>query len=427
VPRSGNTSLSSGGSSDQYGWSRKSLAELVAFYWDEIAPEMRRDGLTPDEEWPRYEWLLDRGYGGLDYALRTHHDLTLREFFVDVCGVDEETREGYEWGFDHDRTRAAIEGYLEEGDWEGLSPQTLRSRRTHIARYVRVYERLHGMADVVDPLQAVERKRRETKRVRAVADALAEELAPRTLVKYLQDVQRWYREYLAEYESAAYDPTRKLTKPYDVPDPDNRPLSAEQVRRLYDAADDLAERLTVVALAGWGLRRGEVASLHVSQFQLDADHPHLTFDHRKNADADGPSTVAIVYGLDEAAARMDALDAAGWNGYLFPSSTAASGHVHGSTVYRRFKRLAEKAGVRVDGDLPHPHQGRRFWYDAYRDAVADLIDLAQEIADDQGASDPRTVYENYWSEQRRRALRRDAMKDRLRKTFEGAGSVGPGE
>lgn len=413
---------STAGSSEQrYRWSEKSLAELKAFYWDEIAPEMRRDGLVPDEEWPRYRWLADHGFSGIDYALREHHDITLQEFFVDAVGVTEPNRstDQYDWEIEHEATIRALEGYLRDGRWKNLASETLTARRSHLATYVRTYAAVHGTSDLLAPLRDVTNKRRETDRVRAVAKAMEGDLSVRTLVKYLQDVQRWYREYLAEYEGAEFDPTRNLTKRYDVPQPDNTPLSAGHVRDLYEACESAEERLVVLGLAGWGLRRSELAALYVSQIDLDVDPPYLAFERRKNAsNVDGPSTVTLVCGVEELTDRLETLEAEpGWNGYLFPSNRAKSGHIADSTIYRRFRRLAERADVRVDGERPYPHQGRRFWYDTYKDAVADVIELAREIAMDQGASDPRTIYRNYWSEAERRQLRRDAMHERLVEAF----------
>ena len=419
-----------GSSRQRYRWSEKSLEELEAFYWDEIAPEMRRDGLVPDEEWPRYRWLVDHGFSGLDYALREHHDLTLREFFVDVVGVADPDRateadrstDGHDWDIEHEATIQALEGYLRDGRWKNLAAETLTARRSHLATYVRTYTAVHGTSDLLTPLRDLANKRQETDRVRAVAKAMEDDLSVRTLVKYLQDVQRWYREYLAEYEGAEFDPTRNLTKRYDVPEPDNTPLSAGHVRNLYGACESAEERLVVLGLAGWGLRRSELAALHASQIELDADPPYLAFERRKNASTvDGPSTVTLVCGVEELTGRLETLEAdPEWNGSLFPSSLAESGHVADSTIYRWFRRLAERAEVRVDGERPHPHQGRRFWYDTYKDAVADVIELAREIATDQGASDPRTIYRNYWSEAERRQLRRNAMHERLVEAFGGS-------
>ncbi len=105
-------------------------------------------------------------------------------------------------------------------------------------------------------------------------------------------------------------------------DPDNLTLSSEQVRRLYDAVETPDEELLVLALCGWGLRRNEVASLHVSQLVLEGDDPHIHFEERKN----GPGTVALIYGRETLADRIDTLGSVNreWTGYLFPSRQASN-------------------------------------------------------------------------------------------------------
>jgi integrase len=193
-------------------------------------------------------------------------------------------------------------------------------------------------------------------------------------------------------------------------------LTAEQVRRIYEAADTIEQRLITIALAGWGLRPGEVAALHASQISLDTDDPHLEFDEdRKN----GPGTVALLVGLEALADRLDELaEADDWNGYVFPSDRAAAGHIHVDTVRRRFKRLAREGGVTVAGDTPKAKMGRRFWYNSYQEAVSELLDQLDEIAAEQGSDSAEVVMANYLSEERRRNHRRDAMRDTLKSVFD---------
>ena len=70
----------------QYQWSRKSLSELVDFYYTEIRPAMQKDDYDPKQGRPSYEWLAANGFSGLSYTLREHHDLTVKEFFIDCLG-----------------------------------------------------------------------------------------------------------------------------------------------------------------------------------------------------------------------------------------------------------------------------------------------------------------------------------------------------
>ncbi len=106
-----------------------------------------------------------------------------------------------------------------------------------------------------------------------------------------------------------------------------------------------------------------------------------------------------------------------WSGYLFPSTQAETGHIDSDTVRNRFHRLAKQAGVRVDGGLPKPHMARRFWYSQYQDALADVLDRLDIIADEQGSSSADVVHQNYLSEEKRREARRPAMRELLADAF----------
>lgn len=402
-----------------------SLEDLEEFYWDEIGPQLRRENRSPDQDYPRYQWLVEHGYGGLQRALRRDHNLTLKEFFTDELGVVdavENDADGYDWGITHKRTIEALEAHLREGEYEQLAESTLKSRRAHLKKFVQTYESLHGSSDVISPLQSVDQKLEETERVRTVAKYLMSELgSERSAHSYLTDVQLWYRDHLLEYEGAVFDPTRKLTNPLDPPEPENAALTAAQVRNLFTTAEDDSERMLVLGLAGWGLRRDEVAALHVSQIQLDVDEdtdevPFISFESRKN----GPSSVSLLYGLETLRNRIAALeDSGGWNGYLFPSGSASTGHIAGTTVWRRVQQLGERAGILIDGEPPKPHQARRFWFREYQQAHSDLLDLAEEIGKEQGSDDPGTIVTNYWSEAERRHHRRRFMRERLAGAFRG--------
>ena len=91
-------------SESQYQWARKSLSELVDFYYTEIRPAMQEADYDPQHGRPSYEWLAANGFSGLSYTLREHHNLTIKEFFVDEVGLDNDTprgdneESGYEWG-----------------------------------------------------------------------------------------------------------------------------------------------------------------------------------------------------------------------------------------------------------------------------------------------------------------------------------------
>jgi integrase len=191
------------------------------------------------------------------------------------------------------------------------------------------------------------------------------------------------------------------------------------VRALHEAAADSAERLLVVALCAWGLRPNEVAGLHVRQFRLDPPDnavPYIEFRERKN----GPGEVSLLYGRDELEAHLDALAADdSWCGYVFPSPHASRDHVSRWTVWNRFRRLANRAGLdEIDGESPSPTMGRRFWYDAYSSSLDVVLGSLDEIAAEQGSSSPEVVLQNYLSEARARELRREFMREQLAAAFE---------
>ncbi|RDZ50170.1 integrase, partial [Haloferax sp. Atlit-4N] len=116
--------------------------------------------------------------------------------------------------------------------------------------------------------------------------------------------------------------------------------------------------------------------------------------------------------------RIDSLsDRENWNGYLFPSRSSSTGHVSVSTIRRRFNQLADTAGVVVDGDTPTPKMGRRFWYSAYQEAVGEVLEGLEGVAEDQGSSSTEVVLRNYLSREQERKARRRRMYEKLQAAF----------
>ncbi|MDS0301160.1 hypothetical protein NDI76_20695 [Halogeometricum sp. S1BR25-6] len=104
-----------------------------------------------------------------------------------------------------------------------------------------------------------------------------------------------------------------------------------------------------------------------------------------------------------------------WTGYLFPSLQGETPYVTRDTIRNWFQKLASKAGLpeRIEGEWPSPQLCRRFWYDTYT-AVLEGVD---EIAAEQGSSDPQVVMQNYLSESRSRRVRREFMRELLDEAF----------
>ena len=404
-------------SRDRIRWSHKSLDDLRSFWNKEIEPDLRRAGVDLSER-PTYSDLLETGYGGLQDALREQHDTTLAEFCRSV-GYFEDDSEGYQWGLEDDRATDELESYIRTlARRRNLAESTVETKRSRLATYARLYRDVHGSADLIARLGDLAHRADEIERVLAVFDELDRDLdSEASKLRYLGDVSQFY-DHLQRRGKAAYNPAETIDMEYgwERSEPDNPTLTSTQVRRLYEAVDGPDEELLILALCGWGLRRNEVAGLHVSQLALEGDDPHIYFEERKN----GPGTVALLYGRETLADRIDGLGSADreWAGYLFPSRQAASGHVVGETIQARFQRIAERAGVRVRGECPTSKMGRRFWYTAYANAQKQLLENLDAIAADQGSSDASVVLKNYLSEAERRQYRREYMREALAEAFE---------
>ncbi|MFC4989270.1 tyrosine-type recombinase/integrase [Saliphagus infecundisoli] len=399
-------------------WSQKSLDELQHVWTVDIEPALERAGYDLDSR-PTYQQLLDVGYGGICYTLREHHELTLLEFLARVGYDEDPSSDSNPWDIDDETTINELNAYIRTLDQRrNLAESTITTKRSRLATYARLYHDIHGSADLVSRLTDLESQPDEIERILAVFDELDRDLeSDASKLRYLGDVSQFY-EHLQRRGKAAYNPAATIEMEYgwQRPEPDNAALSSDQVRQIYDAVDESSDELLILALCAWGLRRNEVAALHVSQLVLESEDPHIHFEERKN----GPGTVALIYGRKTLVDRLDVLGASDreWNGYLFPSTAAASGHIVGETVQSRFQRLAEHADVYVRGKTPTSKMGRRFWYTTYLESQTDLLENLDAIAADQGSSDPSVVLKNYLSEEERRQYRREFMRNRLAAAFD---------
>jgi integrase len=104
---------------------------------------------------------------------------------------------------------------------------------------------------------------------------------------------------------------------------------------------------------------------------------------------------------------------------VFPSSRGETPHVTRDTIRNRFQKLAADADLpeRIEGERPSPQLCRRFWYDTYTAVLEGVLEGVEEIAAEQGSSDPQVVMQNYLSDSRSRHLRREFMREQLVEIF----------
>ena len=411
-------------------YSTMDLEDAEAFYHDEITPQMRAEGLAPDHETPTYSWL-ESHFPGFIKHLSRRFDLSPGDFYEKIDVPVESKPEERPFDFvDDEETRAALEDYLVElRDRQGRAESTVATRRSALRLYVRTYKDVNATDDLLRPLHDDAARADEMDRVADTFDVLRRREDTLTTHasrrKYVQEVRQFYTHQVT-FKGARHNPTDQLERRFgwdSTPEWDNQALEADQIRTLYQTATDPVDRLIVIGVCGWGLRPSEVASLRVDQLVLDPPEddteagPYIEFgSERKN----GPGTVALLTGVEDATARIDTVvEEAGddWMGAVFPSSSAESGHLSTSTVRRRFKNLAERAGVTVDGEVPTPKMGRRYWYTAYGEAVRRVAERFADVAEEQGSKSAEVVLDNYLSEAEKRRHRREEIREDLEGLF----------
>lgn len=415
-------------SSAQTNWSRKSLDELETLYTTQISSALRHAGYNPNIR-PTHDELQEVGYGGLARALRRDHDTTLKHWCINELGLKtrESDHEKFTWNTANQDAIDLFNRFL-DAHTHGWEYATYVTNRARLNKYITAYENANPHRNITDALDDPEEKPDERARVREAFRILDTTLAaPNSKLQYYSTINAWY-DWLEREGIFAYNPADGIQNEFswDPGDPENQPLTADDVHALYRTTTNSSQRLLVIGLAAWGLRRSELAALHEDQLVLDppdGETPYIDFQHRKN----GPSQVNLLYGIDVLQERLNTLAAApDWNGYLFPSPTASTGHRTGRTLYNRFQRLADDAGVTVEGETPKPHMGRRFWYEAYQEVVTELVAALRGVAKDQGSDDVATMARHYHSPEARRQARHDLMAQELEDTFGGLVDRAPG-
>lgn len=403
-------------------WSLLDREQLVTAYREFVEPELRADGKAVTDR-PTHAWLREHGFRTLIYTLREHHDTTFTAFWCEDLGYGDEQDDGYSWAISDENTIDALESFLDSRRQRGdLAESSVRTLRSRLNRYVRAYYAVTGEADVLRRVapDAETPQHAATDAAWSAIDRLdaTAELAERTVARIHEATSAWY-DHLVRRQRAAFNPVSGLQAEFNwtretAADP--VALSASHVRALDDAATTTKERLLLRALCAWGLRSSEVAALHISQLSLNTSPPFIAFDERKN----GPGEVSMLYGVSALERRLANLgDRPSWSGYLFPSTQSTSGHVTRQTIRNWFLDLVARGDVpdEIAGQTPKPQMGRRFWYSAYSEAIERVSEGIEEIAIEQGSSDPQVVLENYLSDERARQLRREYMREQLQTAF----------
>jgi site-specific recombinase XerD len=407
-------------------WTSCSLEDFTALYWDEIALCFEAGGIDPRGEKPTHQWFRDHDARSFLAALRRHHDRSFGKFWNEDLDLGDD-EEGYTWATTDDATIDALEQFLNRRKSRySLASSSVDALRTRLNLYVRAYQEANGTDDLLTPIQR-DRENPAYEAVDAVYAAFdwlnegaEREYSAQTLQRVRRVVDAWYQ-HLVGRRVASINPASGLYDEFkwEVEDSSTPSLSANHIRKLMQTSETTREQLLVVALAGWGLRASEVAALRVSQFHRDVpedDVPFITFGSRKN----GPGEVSLLYGMDVLDSRIDELaHDETWTGYLFPSSQGETPYVTRDTIRNWFQNLVLEAGLpeRIEGERPSPQLCRRFWYDTYSAVLEGVLEGVDEIAAEQGSSDPRVVMENYLSDSRSRQVRREFMWDQLDKAF----------
>ncbi|KYH24155.1 hypothetical protein HAPAU_37980 [Halalkalicoccus paucihalophilus] len=131
------------------------LEDCGAFYLQEIAQQMRADGLDPDHETPPYAWLSDH-YRGFIAHLSRNFNRSPGDFYAEIGVPPNDDEDNSPFAFvDDQATRQALESYLRElRDRQGRAESTVATRRSVLRRYVETYQQVNDTDDLLSPLQS---------------------------------------------------------------------------------------------------------------------------------------------------------------------------------------------------------------------------------------------------------------------------------
>lgn len=414
-------------------WSSFNREEFVQFYWRVVAPVLDEEGHDPDEPVSAATYR-ELGFGHYIQAVRRHFDYSFKEFLAEEAGVIEpECPHEYNWPIEDTETKEWLDAFvldLRKRDSTKQKESTIRRIAMNLYSFLQEWEAAHGSTAIIQILEDADNKE-AYQLVLEVYDRLDDRVdSENTKCRYLKDHEYWF-EFLTHPNNPLYynpipDVAERFRWSREKVDPMEREaLSAEQVKRLWKHTESLEERMIIIAACAWGLRTGEIASLHVSELLLAPDDqspyegPVISFEERKM----GPSAVNIIFGREVVESRITQLKneyGDEWNGYLFPSNDRRSEHFSNKAIRKdRFQPLADRAGVTVDDQTPVLKHARRYWYQEYHAGITRYLQLVTALAEEQGSKDPEVVKRNYLGEIDQITFARYWMRGQLGKAFGG--------
>ena len=371
---------------------------------EEIIENWRDQKPNSPRTYPPVSWLKENGYSHLQWILREKHDMGTREFFILLTSA--QTPSSFEWGIEDITTIERVRTYLSDQlDFRDWAEQTERSNRYRINKVLTGFAEQYGDDRIIALANDQSTQSDVYEAFKQVGKKLRGELASDdSFNHYLRATHRFF-EWLLRANRIAYDPMGGIEKEFRLDwSADPTPITAEQVRRLWNTAESVEERLLVIGFCVWGVRTQELPLIHFEQFFFE-DQPYIYFKEHQRKNGAGP--VTLMFGLDTLTTHLEHLSRdPDWNGCLFPSPVSGRDCLSGKQMRRKFKDLCKRANVTVNGTTATPKVGRSFYYNLLAQAETDLMEAATEIAPAQGSKDPRAILKFYLTEEQREKYRR---------------------
>lgn len=380
---------------------------------EEILDDWRTQNPHSPRDYPTVRWLNDNGCSHLRWILREKHDMGTREFFILLTSAG--GQEEYKWHIDDVATISLAKNYLDDRvecrNWEHSTMTTNRSRINDILRR---FNEKYGDSEIIahanNPSLQTDLYTTFKQIVKDIRGTLS---STESAFKHVRAAHRFF-EWLARSGRIEYDPMKNLEDEFRWNwDSEPTPLKDKHVARLWAAAETDEERILVIGYCVWGLRTSELPAIHVNQLHFDQQNPVISFEEeqRKN----GQGEVSLLFGLETLATFLDKrARQPSWNGYLLPSPQDDRSFLCANQARTKFKNLCRRAGITIDGDVATPKHGRSFYYNILADAETELLEMAAQIAEEQGAKDPASVRNYYLTPERRDQYRRIFFEYRMR-------------